>query len=97
MSAYELDQIHSDVEKLSIQFSEDLLTDIGYANLKKAVELNHWDKDKNICHTHDFCDSNMIMLGAFESVFNREPTTDADSFLMDQAWTEAKDFDFNID
>lgn len=54
-------------EKLAKKFAELLLKEIGPEDFKKVVELNKDEKDENICHSHDFCDANMIMDAAFKA------------------------------
>lgn len=60
-----------------------------YAN-KRELE------DSVVCHTHDYCDANMVMLEAFQTVFQREPDmeSDDDLELWNDAWAIAKAADF---
>lgn len=83
------------VQALSVQFSEDLSTDIGPKTLAYAAALNRADSNTNVCHSHDFCDANMVMHGSFITVLDRDPTQD-DQYLIDSAWNEAKEFNFNL-
>ena len=83
------------VTRLSCQFSDDLSVDIGDPNLHEVVNRNQWETNPSTCHSHDFCDANMTMRGSFITVFDREPTQ-ADQYLIDSAWSEAKEFNFNL-
>lgn len=83
------------IKALSVQFSEDLLSDIGRADLLTVIDRNDRETNKSVCHSHDFCDANMTMRGSFITVLDREPTQ-ADQYLIDSAWNEAKEFNFNL-
>jgi hypothetical protein len=45
--------------------------------------------DSAICHSHDFCDANMAMCEAFESVTGRTP--DVDDEAISKLWNDAWD------
>ena len=63
--------------------------------------LNKNETDKNVCHTHDFCDANMAMDEAFQDVFDREFNLNSqdDMNMVNLAWDKAKEqgFSVNID
>jgi hypothetical protein len=56
------------IESVAKEFSKLLLDEIGVEKLRQVVDLNKKEKDKNICHSHDFCDSNMVMQSAFKAI-----------------------------
>ena len=74
-------------------FSKLLLKHLGAKKMKQVVARNKAEKDKNICHTHDFCDANMVMDEAL-----KEKGFELDIDLMDdkilnlwnEAWSIAK-------
>ena len=52
-----------DKEKLAKQFAAALLEEIGIDNLCEVNRLNFREIDfESVCHSHDFCDANEIML-----------------------------------
>lgn len=53
-----------------------------------AVARNRAEGDPNVCHTHDFCDANMVMAEAFKAVTGREVEVDSDEdcALWSTAW-----------
>jgi hypothetical protein len=67
-------------------------------NLPKAIELNRGYEFG--CATHNFCDSNAVMLEALECTFGRDPLvgemTDADAALINDAWSLAKFAEFSL-
>lgn len=75
---------------LARKFSELLLAEIGAASLRAAVERNGRPeyKEHDSCATHDFCDANMVMLAAFESLGT--PVNNDAPQLWNDAWTQAK-------
>ena len=58
---------------LSQAFIKHLQAEIGEIGFAEAVDRNRAEPNPSICHTHDFCDANQIMLDAFEEVHGREP------------------------
>jgi len=57
------------------KFCELLHDAIGTVGVGKAVRLNAEEEDDNVCHTHDFCDANQVMLDAFEEMGIIDATT----------------------
>lgn len=67
------------------------------AQLVEVDARNRAQENENICHTHDFCDSNMAMFDAFTQVVGRDMVLDSndpkwseDSALFNDAWSLAK-------
>lgn len=56
-----------DKVKLATKFDELLIKVIGPENYAEAIRLNQQEPDPEICHSHDFCDANMVMLDAVQS------------------------------
>jgi len=54
------------LETIARKFGELLLRDIGLDDLKTVNRENAKDASPNICHSHDFCDANMVLAEAFE-------------------------------
>lgn len=58
------------MKKLEIAdlFKIKLIEEIGEENFNEALRLNIEENSILTCHSHDFCDANMIMLDAFENI-----------------------------
>ena len=56
------------IESIAKKFAELLKKEIGDENLAETVALNAKEKSSGICHSHDFCDANMVMAEAFTAV-----------------------------
>jgi len=85
------------VVKVAKKFSQLLLVEIGKAKLAKAVKRNRAQKDPNVCHTHDFCDANVVMhhaLGTCKVIRTKLSIANA-SKLWDEAWGMAKKAEFD--
>ncbi len=60
--------------------------------MEEVNRLNREEYGPNVCASHDFCDANMPMAEAFESLFGREPDliSDTDFNIWAEAWDLAK-------
>lgn len=67
------------------KFSELMLEAIGRANLKEVVVLNSVLESGRVCHSHDYCDANMVMLEAIELA----QCDDDDEGVWNEAWLYA--------
>lgn len=93
-----------DMEPLARVFADALRKEIGLDNLREVARRNADEVDGSVCHSHDFCDANMVMDLAWRSVFGREirmpcdvemgicteADVDFDMRRMDRAWAIAK-------
>jgi hypothetical protein len=78
---------------LAIDFSDGLKACLTAAQMRECVDRNKAEPvDSDVCHSHDYCDANMVMFEAFQSTFGREPDTDngPDLELWNDAWEIAK-------
>jgi len=66
------------IEKLAREFSRLLRRDLSDHEMSIVVIKNNGDSDKSCCHSHDFCDANMTMAEAFETLVGRFPTMPGD-------------------
>jgi len=68
------------VKILAKEFSRLLVKQLGKAKVQKVNRLNLEETDSGVCHSHDFCDANMVMAAAIRR-----------SGLMDkpQLWNDA--------
>lgn len=70
-----------DVEKVArcaALFVAGLREELTAAEFNAMRERNALETYKDVCHSHDFCDANMVMAAAFEKVMGREPFTPCD-------------------
>lgn len=80
--------------RLSCKFSE-LLAEVVTrydGSIEEVVRRNRDEAEPGICHSHDFCDANVVMEMAFVQTLSREPdlSSDRDTKLWNDAWNEAK-------
>lgn len=74
------------VQQLSNKFINGVLADATEA--ERAAILAH-PKDDPCCNTHDFMDSNQVMLDAYEALTGEEPDISDDEIigLFNAAWS----------
>lgn len=84
-------------------FCKELRAYLTPSLIGKVVARNKREENKSICHSHDFCDANQIMLNAFQRCRLINPASeraqnesDANS-LWNDAWTIARKAEFNAD
>lgn len=59
---------------------------------EEIIKLNADEPSPSICHSHDFCDANMVMADAFAKTFKQEfVIDDFHCAVWNQAWTQAKE------
>lgn len=90
--------------RLARQFSASLLGEIGLPAMRKVIAMN--ENGAPECHTHDFCDANMVMLEAMiltDVINSGDDWVDAEddrknelTALMESAWTLARQNDFYL-
>jgi len=77
------------VENVAKRFTEQLIKTIGKRDWAKVVRRNATEATHDVCHSHDFCDANQVMLDVFAE-FKIDSFTDAGGTLWNEAWTIAK-------
>lgn len=86
-------------EILAIEFSNSLQARLTHEQLQEVVQRNAVETSLNICHSHDFCDANMVL---YEVFFQNcmdpalEGGFDLWGGLWDETWNLAKFQEFNI-
>lgn len=80
----------NNTELLAMMFSERLRVALGVTRIQEVNALNARETDKDVCHSHAFCDPNEVMLQSFKDVFERELDLSKDIDLVNAAWTLAK-------
>jgi hypothetical protein len=75
---------------LAREFSRLLVQSLGKETVKKINRLNKAEEDPNVCHSHDFCDANMVMHEAQENLkLNLDLENQRDVNLWGDAWNFA--------
>lgn len=102
----DLDQISADafgvarnvkVELLAEEFSEDLKTQIPSDEMHEVLHRNRIEANPSICHTHDFCDTNMVLHNVFVKHgidIADEGGRDRWGDLWNDVWNKAKAAEF---
>lgn len=85
-----------DVEKLAREFSRQLWLQIGPAKLRHVIGRNRKEASKEVCHSHDFCDANMMMYAAGLDLKLWKESDDVTDYhkLWSDAWDLAKAHQF---
>lgn len=83
------------VNNLAAEFASQLKVSPFFAgdNWQEMRALNATPEyGDDICASHNFCDSNVIMDSAFSVVFGRpaDPASEADNAIWSESWTLAK-------
>lgn len=92
--------IPSEVD-LAVAFAGLVCETIRGGDFAELLELNEAEANANVCHTHDFCDANELMLAAWLQL---EPHASLDEIMhntaaaivWNDAWQMAKDDKFDI-
>lgn len=81
------------VAALAHAFLRELRATIGAKRMAEVARLNAAERDPGVCHSHDFCDANMVMDDAFRSVVGRGSRVSSvrDAILWTRAWNLAKE------
>lgn len=85
-------------ESLAREFSDALKGLLLPEEICEIVERNREETDSRICHTHDFCDANEVLLGVFMKYgmdIADEGGLEKWGRLWDEAWNRAKSSDFD--
>lgn len=84
-----------DAYDLAKAFSEELAATLTAEQMDAVNERNTSETDKNICHSHDFCDANQVMLDAMASLGREWDNCDEDNAMVTDAWNIAKNAEFS--
>jgi hypothetical protein len=81
------------VEALARAFFDVLDVEMSTEEMREVCRRNAAEPNPLICHTHDFCDANVVMETAWGKVEGLPPLDiqdDAQRDLWSQAWAECK-------
>lgn len=76
--------------ELAKAFSEELGRVLTAEQMDEVNRLNATETNKSICHSHDFCDANQVMLDALGG------ENEGQDDLITQAWDIAKNAEFDV-
>jgi hypothetical protein len=74
---------------IAAAFLDKLKLEIGDENFASCCRLNKAQSDASICHSHDFCDANMVMAAVFTDLTDKEPDVQDDA--LRQIWNASWD------
>jgi phosphohistidine phosphatase SixA len=86
--------------ELARRFSAKVRETLTAEQLAECIALNAAEQNENICHTHDYCDANELMLSAWHDIepgFNllRITHNEKNAARWTIAWDTAKTADFD--
>lgn len=95
------------IKRVAKVFAKELRSRLGPINFTEMCVLNAAESDPMICHSHDYCDANQVMIDVCErmglgpdlddSNIEEEETAIIElQELQDKAWSHAKRCSFNI-
>ena len=87
---------HTEVKLLSMAFTYHLIEGLEIGAIDEINKLNATERYKGCCASHDFCDSNMDMVDALETLgYDTRPEwTEEMLQLMSKAWDRAHRLQF---
>ncbi len=86
-----------DAYDLAAAFSVGLREELSPWQFEEALRLNGVEADPQVCHSHDFCDANMVMLEALEALGGTFSASDEQqAALISEAWNIAKRCAFDV-
>jgi len=81
-------------QNLEVAFRREMNAQLEPAQILEIIQLNDAEANPNICHSHDFCDANEVMLAAWEAETGEPCEFDAGCertvSIMNEAWRLAK-------
>jgi Protein of unknown function DUF262 len=82
-----------DEQKLANRFVELLVQELGASTFQEVVEHNAAETNPSVCHSHDFCDANMVMVVAWHETVGRhfEAESERQTAIWSKAWDLAKE------
>jgi hypothetical protein len=92
--------LEATAETLANEFGAALRTLLTAEEIAAVLERNARESGSRICHSHDFCDANEVLLGVFHSHdmdVAGEGGLDRWGKLWDDAWNLAKERGFPAD
>lgn len=89
----------ADPHTLALEFSASLRARLSPEEMKLVISRNGAETHPNICHSHDFCDANAVLLEIFLA-HGMDPADEGGmerwGDLWDKTWTLAKGLGFDV-
>lgn len=81
---------------VAVVFSNKLKEVMTDENMAEIVKRNHTERIDQICHSHDFCDANMLMADAIKDSVEGWESMSASAYteIWNTAWDIAKQKNF---
>ncbi len=79
------------IKKLANKFCRGLQLALTDEEMVEAVDRNTNESNPLVCHSHDFCDANQVMIDVLGEGFEN---TDEQNSLINAAWNLAKKNEF---
>lgn len=79
------------------EFARLLLEEIGAAKLAEVIRRNGIDRDPRVCHSHDYCDANMVMADALldaAGIIDVDADNEEHTALWNRSWNYARERGF---
>jgi len=94
-----MNPIEETIRDLASEYSREIINTIGKKDMLKVIQRNRNEPNEIICHSHDFCDSNQVMIDVFSDYMGRDLdlTNAVDFYLVNQSMDLAKASDFYLD
>ncbi len=87
------------VSELAMRFATELGEKLSSEDMDRLVERNGRDPKSAVCHSHDFCDANVVMEEAWRRSFGGELFDEEEAeqlSVWNEAWQIARDADFDV-
>lgn len=86
----------NDAVAVAREFGHLMQAELSPAEFRQMIDRNKAEMSPGVCHSHDFCDANMIMFEACKKIKGDEffPNTDENAALWNEAWEIAIEADF---
>lgn len=85
-----------DVELVAQKFVELLKNEIGSEKFSLVLASNREEVSPHVCHSHDFCDANMVMNEAFKASVGVDASEDINNETLLAKWSSAWDYAKNV-
>lgn len=80
-------QIENEIYALAVEFSSVLNSWLTLEEMREVISRNIKESEKDICHSHDFCDANMAMHEVF-MLHGMDVTSESGVSDFGQKWGE---------
>lgn len=87
------------VDELALEFCKELRATLTPEQMREVVARNTAETNPNVCHSHDFCDANMVLEAVFkrhDMSIEQEGGLDRWADLWNASWSLAKSRGFDM-